>query len=134
MSRLFLSLGAALENALTSECFCCCFLGQHWRCEDEIGWQTVDDALEGSGVLGPEGTGSCAVHAAVQSGWRTVDDALEGSGVLGPEGTGGCAVHAAVQIGWRTVDDALGGRGVLGPGGTGGCAVCAAVQKHSAGT
>ena len=96
MGRLFHRLGAALENALTSECFCC-FLGQHWRCEDEIGWQTVDDALEGSGVLGPEGTGGSAVHAAVQIGWRTVDDALGGRGVLGPGGTGGCAVCAAVQ-------------------------------------
>ena len=55
MSRLFHSLGAALENALTPKCFCCC-LGRHWGCEDEIGWRTADDALECSEVLVPEGS------------------------------------------------------------------------------
>ena len=35
----------------------CRFLGCHWRCEDEIGWRTVDDSLEGTGILVPEGTG-----------------------------------------------------------------------------
>ena len=56
MGRLFHSFDAALENALTPKCSRC-FLGQNWGCEDEIGWRTADDALEGSGVSVPEGTG-----------------------------------------------------------------------------
>ena len=42
-----------------------CSLGRHWGCEDEIGWRTADDALKGSGVLVPEGSGGCAIHAGV---------------------------------------------------------------------
>ena len=55
IGRPFHSLCAALKNALTPKCFCCC-LGRHWGCEDEIGWRTADDALECSEVLVPEGS------------------------------------------------------------------------------
>ena len=70
MGRLFHSFGAALKNALTPKwvvffvcllffvCFFVlfCFLGRHRRCEDEIGWRTADDTVEGSEVLASEDT------------------------------------------------------------------------------
>ena len=66
MGRLFHSLGTALENALAPRCFCC-FLGRHWGCEDEIGWRTAGNALEGSEVLVPEGTeGLCHSYSCTQ--------------------------------------------------------------------
>ena len=49
-------MGAALENALTPKCFFS-FRGRNWGCEDESGWRTADDALEGSEVSVPVGTG-----------------------------------------------------------------------------
>ena len=72
MARLLHSLGAALDMArlqslLLFVCLFVCFLGRHLGCKDEIGWRNADDAMEGSGVLVPEGIGggSCAIHAAV---------------------------------------------------------------------
>lgn len=35
----------------------CCFLGQHWGCQDVIWGRTSDDTLEGSEILVREGTG-----------------------------------------------------------------------------
>ena len=65
MGRLFHSLGAGSEDALTPKCFYS-FLGRHWGCDDETGWRAADDVLEGSEVLVPEGTGGCAIHATVR--------------------------------------------------------------------
>ena len=97
MGGLFHSLDAALENALTPKCcvsvclfvvvFCCCFLGQHWGCEDEIGWRTADDALGGSEVLVPEGTGGlCRSYSCTQEtgGCRSQTKPQQG-GPLSPE-------------------------------------------------
>ena len=44
-----------------------CLLDRHWGCEDEVGWRTAGDALEGSEVLVPEGTGGLSSHAAVET-------------------------------------------------------------------
>ena len=72
MDRLFHSLDRALESALTLMCLFACFLGRHWGCEGEIGWKNADDALEGSGVLVPEGTGGlCHAYSCTQeTGFR----------------------------------------------------------------
>ena len=49
--------GCSIGKRSDSEVFFRCFLGRHWGCEDDIGWRTADDGLEGSEALIPEGTG-----------------------------------------------------------------------------
>ena len=60
MGKLFHSLRAALEHALTPKCF----LLFPWTTvvsEDDIEWRTADDALEGNEALDPEDTVGCVI-------------------------------------------------------------------------
>ena len=53
---LFSSVWMQHWKMLWPQSVVCCFLGEQWRYEDNLGWRTANDAQENIGILVPEDT------------------------------------------------------------------------------
>ena len=71
-------------------CCCRCFLGRNWGCEDEIGWKTAHDALEGSQFV--------TLYQFYQSGSLTEHHRQVSLSCVSPPRDGWCDTFSSVPL------------------------------------